>query len=415
MISDYVTVGGCELFNVSRAAALTSRADDCTSDEDYAGPPTIICDDCDGLAAWLTEQCGGDLADVTLAPWYDPARPETADIRGIFALGITGAGAGVMGSASADSASPSGLRREVEIEFAIITASELATSAALAWIADRLDLSSCAADCIGVDLCALAGCPTNGNFAGAMRTIPDVRVVDGPVVTQIDTFNARSQIVQGTILVETPNPYILHPAPAAAVLTLTMANSSALTIDLNPECPDPDPCGVDPDFPLPALPDLAEGTTDPAWPTEPFAARGRTWSISGSILQRSAVGLRLDVTTGELPMRNLVVQVWHNPLGIPCSRVTTDVDADCEACALVVVKYLPPRSTTTIDAAKRIREIVCVDGGLGVPQMWGPNANAFTWPILYCGGGVCLRVAAADPFATDALITASFVPMDGAA
>lgn len=415
MITDWWTAGGCELFSDARAHALTARPDDsCIDDADFPGLPVYECEGCPGIDTWLAEQCGGDLADVTNAPWYDPARPETRDIRGIVNLGLSGIG-GVLGSADADPASPTGRRRQLELSWAILANSDLAASAAVAWMADRLDNVSCAADCIGFDLCGLAGCPTDGDFEAALRTIPDVRLVSGPVVEQIDTFNAGTQIWQGTLIVETPNPYFLHVAPAPATLTLTAANSFPRTIDLNPDCPEPDECGADPDFPLPDLPDISIGTVDPAWPTAPYLGRGRDWSVRGGIFQRSTVGLRLTVETGTLPVRYLAVRLWSNPFGLECDDIRTRPNADCDTCRLLVVKYMPPRSTTVIDAARRHRAITCQGGDTGVPQMWGPDGGSFSWPLIHCGGGLCVDITVQGTLAPDASIMAEFLPMDGAA
>lgn len=414
MITDWWTVAGCEMFSDARAHALTARADDCIDDADYPGLPVYECDGCPGLDAWLTRWCGGELTDITAAPWYDPARPETAGIRGIVNLGLSGFG-GVMGSGDADSGSPTGRARQFELTWAVLANSDLAASAAVAWMADRLDAASCATGCRGFDVCGLAGCPTDGDFESALRTIPDVRLVEGPVIDQVDTFNAGTQIWQGSITFETPSPYVLHVAPSPAILTLTAGNAFERTVDLNPTCPEPDPCGADPDFPLPDLPDLDVGTVDPAWPTEPFAGVGRDWSIAPGIFPRSTVGMRLTIESGDLPVRNLSVRLWSNPFGLSCDAIRSRPEADCEACRVLVVKYVPPRSTTIIDAARQQRTITCDDGGTGVPQMWGPDGGAFEWPLIHCGGGLCIDIAVEGALDTAARVRAEFLPMDGAA
>lgn len=417
MITSWFSVAGCELFSDSRAAALTARSEDlaCLSNEEYPGLPVYECDTCEGLAEWLTAYCGGgDLGDVTLAPWYDAARPETALIRGIVALGLNGVG-GVLGSADDDAQSPTGKRRQFELTWAVLAESELAASAAVAWMADRLDAESCATTCRGFDVCGFAGCPTDGDFEGAMRTIPDMRLVSGPVVETMDSFNSGSQIWQGSLIFETPNPYFLHVSPASSILTLTLGNGNPRTVNLNPDCGDTAPCAEDPDSPLPVLPDLSQGTVDPAWPTAPIVGIGRDWSIVPGVFQRSTVGMRLNITTGALPIRYLSVRLWSNPYGLSCNTIRNRPGADCAACTVLVVKYLPPNSTTVIDGARRFRQVVCVDGGTSVPQMWGPNGGAFSWPVIHCGGGLCIGMAVEGTLDAGARIVAEFVPMDGAA
>lgn len=175
-------------------------------------------------------------------------------------------------------------------------------------------------------------------------------------------------------------------------------------------------CGTDPDIPTPPLPDVDIGWPSPGWPDAPISVYERTYSIGDAVLPRSQVGLRITVQTGRLPLRNIGVRVWERSGNQSCASVIGDEDADCEACSPILISYVPPLAVATVDASRRYRETICVDGGIGAPRVWGPAATSMQWPIINCGPALCLQIFASTPTeTTDWSVMVEMVPMSGAA
>lgn len=420
MLYEWFSVAGCELISNVRANALTSG--DIDDDEfcviDGATlPATLDCPPCPGLEAYLATMCGGDpvdFSDPETAPWFDPARPHTRNISGIVGLDVYGTSSAIWGDSHLDGESATGRRREVEIRFAVLARNQIAASEAMSWIASRWHQGPCSTTCVGADLCFFAGCPPDGDFVSAMRIMPDTHLVSGPDIENKAQFGDGSMIIEASMVVASRSSSILS-APLPETYTLTTRNARNTIIDLNPDCPEPDPCGLDPDIPTPVLPDIHVGWPSPGWPTDPISVYERTYSIADGVLPRGQVALKIDVHTGRLPLRNIGVRVWERSAQQACTSVLGDEDADCDACSPILISYVPPLSTATVDASRRHRHTVCVDGGAGTPRVWGPLGTSLQWPVINCGPALCLQIFASTPTeTTDWSVSVELVPLNGA-
>lgn len=410
----YLSVGGNEIVNDSRAAAYMAAAG-----------IDLMCKPCPDLPALIGDETYWSVVNDP-APWFDPAVPESSRFYGVIGLGVAGlSDSGVtrtptplVGGGAAIGQRNRG-HREIVWTMLLVAADECALLYGANYLDQALAGSECAtSSCAGDTACFFACCPGDDggplptscetglppfmplDDSDKLRTLFDVGVLNGLTRNAI-ADNGNYVTAEYAVTLVAGNPYIYTDELPAFPSTWYDLPSGLRITNYDPEavteaCPSPADCTEDPSCPRPELPPRPPVPVGPCYPTGPANFR-RTVAPLRAIDDPNWLTTVpvITVRTGMAEMRRLVVRFWSNPT----SSTGCDIDRldPCSACLDLVVPYVPGNSQLTIDGRLKRAEIACKDpGGAGLSyreaQLYGPKGSRVTWPELTCSSGLCIEI-----------------------
>lgn len=412
-------MNGYEIVNSIRAASYGANPDEC-------GGIGLDCIDCPELGTWLNggEPYRGVVEDP--APWYDPASPESARIYGVVGLEVTGLANGAYAQEGSQNESPSGAVRDVMFRVLVEAADECAATYAAGWLRESIEWTGCGSGCRGAAACMMACCPEVDPETGEpaeqpLRHMFDLTAVEGPEEVERGYSDERIWIIYEFTL-RTSNVDVFKAPPVEQVQSFNPVLGRPVVLDLAEvyqACDDDTPsCIIDPLNPAPAPPPLPAPPLDPRYPAGPFDAARTVLSIPAEWMSRTLpVVPVITVSAGNLsPLRNFLFRAYHNPFGVPCSRLPSL--NPCRACADILVPYIPNGGRLVIDGRTRTKTVSCRAGGLTTSAeavAFGREGGMFDYPEFVCGSAVCIEVYTARPVPSDAQVTIELYQRAGAA
>lgn len=412
MLPDYVVVGGIEVVSNARAAAYSALG------ECSAAPTCDVCTPEAGRWLNMGREYEGVVADP--APWYDPAVPESAAIRGIIATNMEGISSRIGTSSTVGVTSAA--QRSISLTIGVIMTDECARDYAHGWLANVFSPSTCDDACRGQDLCMLTCCPDvdpdTGDLVGPdpLRYLYGVEASAGP--TLLAEHRADDELVlEYEVTLATDNYWVWRSPPPARTVMVRPSDGEQVMVDLlaaYEACPDDDECAIPVGCgsggfaPLPAEP------LPRCYPAEPFAARRSVVQVPSTVMPSGVdVVPVVTVEAGNAPLRNLVVRFFNNPLDIPCGRLS-ELNP-CRACTDLTVAEIPAHSRLTLDGRTGINRYSCPNSRGGMVAMpatvYGPpidGVGAGYIDAIACGVGLCVEVYAADGVAANAAVHIGF-------
>lgn len=406
---------------------------DCGCPEDIVRP-LVGCDD-DPYSTPL-----GDLA-----PWYDPAHPESADFAGFLVTEFEGlestytrevteviTGGGVLGRLRA-------APRTMTWRGYLMGRTCCATAYGLRWLTSVLKQSRCDADCTGETLDLLVCCPppaeeephydcsVSGSLPavaqvgeeGAFRTLYRVGLLEGPRITEQRRAGCGSCGCSAMVEVEfslvAGNPHLYgSPTTLADCVPLLDANRCPTWVKVtNPAdcpdedtCPEPAPCAADPNCPVPSLPIITTILNECI--CDMYEPETTYFSVPAATYGLNFEGVPIfRIYAGSQPLRATNIRFIENVLGGSCESVAED---PCLYCDSITIRYVPAFATLVIDGVNKRVSIECKGGVVepGEPYIVG----SFSWPTLQCMN-YCIAVSV-DAFtaATDSCFSMSVVPKE---
>ncbi|MEU6628478.1 hypothetical protein ABZ905_09300 [Streptomyces parvus] len=389
MIPDYMDLGCTEIINSARASV-------------YAELYCLLtaCDPCPGLPEAINDAPYVDPV-TDLAPWYDPAVPESALFLGVMGVDAVGF------STSTRSRTPVQLvgdgaalgiarraHRELVYTVLLLVREECALPYALEWLAAALQGAPCEGACMGDEIGVFSCCP-EGDGLRELRHLYGVGLVDGPDVTATRYYD-EGVIAEVTFTLAAAVPWIYREPLAGLGDWISMGDGELLTYDpdeVYADCLDPTPCLSDPLCPPPPLPVRAPVPVDSCYPTGDAEFRRSVVALTPADQPEwlEAVPV-LELETGGTALRRLIVRFWANPLGSDCM----DVADPCAACTDIQIPYLPPGSTLRVDGRTQTAEVTCAAGSQGsvttAPTLYGALGQSFEWPVFSCATGLCIEI-----------------------
>jgi len=368
-----------------------------------------------------------------IAPWYDPAVPESAEFAGIRHKKVTGIASSTGQRTVTDLVGDGGVTgpqrfgpRTVGFTVYLAAASEAGLAYGMSWLAAQLS----GEDCNLGDLCFLASCPEGqGTDWDAIwqrysRTLIQVARVSGPtetnrvavgrgctgkkaLIAEVEfVLVAEVPCIWGQpVLVAGPTPFVA-PAPGGGCdINWQIVGTCTPEADCCPSC------GSDP---------LCTGTTPPRAPIPVLGCGGCVTRLSTAKVEVSvAAGLvpayanvvpLVTISSGSADARRVGVRMAPRPATGGCPDIT-----ECASVGEVNVSWQPAGSTLTLDGRRRAASLACPPAGQSV-RVLGPDGGIATWPALpTCGTGVCIEVLAdADYVAADASVSVWIVPCSDA-
>lgn len=429
--ADWLTLGGTEIVNTQRVRAYAALFG-----------IDITCEPCEGIdeALWGDDPSwpGYNTPAEDDAPWYDPAVPESARFLGVFGITFQGFQNNpidrTLTPRVGDGSFVGNLRRthrEINLTVGLVAGDEVAMVWGLEWLAAVLRGSPCGSNaCGGDELCYFSACPCGpeGDYERLgdreMRHVYDVALVSGPsentrytvpgavCVDPLVSSCGDPVVAEVSITLAAGKPWLHHEPIPTTGEPWNYITQGQLVPDFDPDvddCPIVPDCLQDPT--CPPLPDLPRVPI----PVDPCYPRGRynAWRLRFSYEPvRTTEWLELVpvliVETGKSPLRRLAVRFIPNPAGVDCEDLST-----CDACGHLVVSYLPPNSTFVIDGRVSRAAVDCpspTGSAVSLPPLFGRNGGSYTWPVLECGGGVCVEVYAAAGVDEGARVRLELVP-----
>lgn len=426
-MDSYMSLCGNEIINKARTHAYIRNGI-------FPNGFNFKCPGCDGLDQILP--CIGDeppaggyqLPELDTAPWYDDLVPESRNFAGLYVLSVTMTGPyGRTVTDNIGEGSTLGrLRkkgRNIVVTGWLVGKTCCATQYGLEWLTAALGGDDCGGgDCGGCDLNFLTCCPTIGtgpddcitanggihvrptpddeyqraeDFFGRMH---DVGVIDGPNVleckgTSCGSCGGCGKMLKVEFTLHAGSPYINSleelvcempnfpgcPEPEVCDIKWQVDNEEC---DVCKEFPD---CSEDPNCPLPELPP----TRGLLLPTQCGCIPLRQRDIPCSIIPQRDWGtstLNFEIYAGsdsDKPLRNLAIRVYQNPTEHDCSD--SDFFQKCDACATLIINYVPPNGVLRFSGEEREVTIRC--GAVtrdAARNISSADEGPFEWPDLSC-------------------------------
>ncbi|THA54224.1 hypothetical protein [Streptomyces sp. A1136] len=389
MISDYADFGCTEIINSARASV-------------YARSACLLtdCDSCPGIPAAVNDPPYTDpITDE--APWYDPAVPESGRFLGVMGLDVVGFSRSTLSRDPVQlvgdgAALGVGRRshREVTYTVLLLVLDDAALSYALEWLSAALQGAACGGGCQGAELGTFASCPT-GDGTGELRHLYGVGLLNGPQLTSARHL-PEGIIAEATFTLAAAIPWIYREPLQTLTNWVNLASGALVTLDpdeIYEDCVEAEGCLEDPLCPTPPLPFRAPVPVDACYPTGSAQFRRSVIALAPvdqpEWLETVPV---LELDTGSLALRRLIVRFWANPLGTNCMEVADP----CGACTDIQIPYLPANSKLIVDGRTQLAEVECNSGSLdsatSTPVLYGPQGGSFEWPIFSCPTGVCIEI-----------------------
>ena len=378
-------LGGNELWNEARTLVYMANGVRPSS----WSPPQ--CDPCPTLADIVPcaepPEGGYTNPEDDLAPWYDATRPESADFAGLMVTDATlSAAASRSVTDNVGHGSTLGrLRlkgRTITVEGWLVGRTCCAVAYGLRWLTAALVGSPCStgSECGTDTFDTVSCCPCEPvgeedplDFAPYKRTLYGVGVVDGPNVTERRAFGGGgcggsvcgcSEVMKVDFVLQSGQPWLYHDREAVLEDASPEACAEAVGCEVEwvlttERCLDECSTGVDclddptctdtavpPSLPLPINPCVCV----------PMAKRrvGVNVIAAADWFDSTAT---VEVRTRKRDLRNLVVRMWQNPLGVDWDD--PDMFPDCAACSSLYVTYIGENSVLRVDGETRRITITC--------------------------------------------------------
>lgn len=138
-------------------------------------------------------------------------------------------------------------------------------------------------------------------------------------------------------------------------------------------------CVVDPDCPIPALPEIPGFQDDCGCEAYNFARI--CCEVSNDIYGQFFEGVpTIEVYSGTLPLHNVRIDFYENPQERPCTDPAVfDI---CNRCASINVRFIPADSTLVIDGLSQQINMICP--GDNTQAADSLVTSPFDWPVFSC-------------------------------
>lgn len=452
-MSSYMSFCGNEIVNAARLQAYVNNG---------LSPYHVKCGGCEGLEDILPcvgtpsqpePPVGGyNLPELDMAPWYDPAAPESKNFAGLLVTNVQ------VSSPYTRSTTPNiGIGqtlgrlklsgRTITVHGWLIGKTCCATQYGLRWLTTALGEPPCSGDCGGCDLDFLECCPSIGTGEDDCLHLSDGSVYVRPnseseyeraedffrrmygvgVVSGPDVISCRgntcgcgcSALTEVEFVLASSSPYLnsqgtpiitdLSPEPCDPNEPCNFVWSVGAGECIDEDCaPAPD-CKEDPICPLPALPPAPKvppGTCG----CFPQTAR----RVCGTTTPRKEWGsstVDIEIHAGSEDLRAAVVRVFQNPTQLDCGDETTF--PDCNACSTLIVSFVPKGGIFRFSGSRREVTIEC--GGQitnAAQNAFNAEGYPFDWPDITCQP-ICVCVDfACETTAPDAKVSVTRVDRD---
>ncbi|BDT39535.1 hypothetical protein [Streptomyces yaizuensis] len=428
--TDWLSYGCTEIVNTARARAYAA-----------AYGVEIDCEPCPSLeeALWGTDPDwqGYSTPAGDDAPWFDPAVPESGRFLGIIGIQFQGLANNPVERTVipriGDGSFVGALRRthrEINLTLLLVGADECALSWGMAWLAATLRGTACAGSgCTGDELCFFTCCPCADPLPydevgqREIRHLLDVGLVGGPDENDRYTVPGTGctdsaglcgdpMVSEVSITLAAGRPWFFHTPVPAGGQEWNYITRGTLVRNYDPDaddCPKIPDCLRDPTCaPLPALPTVPV-PVDPCYPRGRFNAWRMRFAYSPvEVTEWLELVPVLFVETGAKALRRLSVRFIPNPNNVPCQEL-----GSCNACGHLVIAYLPPNATLTLDGRVSRAWVDCPSpngSATSSPNLFGRRGGAFSWPALECGGSMCVEVYAGADADDGARVRMELVP-----
>lgn len=360
------------------------------------------------------------------APWYDAARPESAQFFGILLNEFTTTTGYAADRRTYGRACPRPTPRTFVLRGSLVASTCAGTAYGKEWLARALAPVCVDAGCCDeLDGVVLRYCDDDTSTDPG-RSTKDVRLLEitfGRDVGGVGDDDAMP-CCQGTEF-----EAILEADPYLFAESETCVIDGTWNLDPN----DPDavcydweclPCGscdtcmgwIECDDPCgPAIPVAPDPPQLPECFCEPILSSRQCCKIDPIPSWTDAV-LRITVFAGSEPLRNLRIRVWRNhPADIDPSSADGHEEYRCmEPCAVAEIAEIPKYGTLTVDGTTERSTLELNRYTYPADNLiWGPSRTVWTYPVLICGGEywVC---ADADIYntAADATLTVEIIPRE---
>lgn len=367
----WLKYGDVEIANSARVGGLASIATP-SNDALIFGAGANSCSCSAGLLEypdWWTGQetyLGDNYADITDAPWYNPARCESSKFHGIMPVSVEGLDTVAIDrsliESFCDGGHPSRHRdrsRTIRVEAMLIACDHAAATFGLQWLTCQLRQARATR---GADLQFLAASPQDScvDPDTLLRSCVDVVLLQEPQITDMSNrgyggkSNRHGSIWRVEWIMGTGNPYAYGPPINIPVVfdediadplvwsTVCVGDGGCpepVTSISNPDCPPitlPEPANV----PVGCTHDSGAGCT-------PLCeGRRRVWTFDPPAGASSACGetvLDIWVTNSSL-----VTPVYGvNLAWIPCGG-----DQECDRVSDITITYIPPGAAVVLDSVR---------------------------------------------------------------
>lgn len=405
----YVSFAGSEIINAERVEAYLADAIQSWFRPVYGSTAMSVIEETTYTAPWTDP-----------APWGDPDNPDTYRFWGVYPLNIAGLEDDTRQATVTENLGPGGwvspirkATKSVVFEVVLMGADEGAVEAGFQWLKSALTPSACAEDgCNGSDLCFFSAEPCIGEacteseigvcVAAKTRTLRNVRVVSGPIITAKRTTSdgAAIWVATFTAVAGVPFAYGVETPIVEGFMTV-----------LDPWVPDIVPADWDfstspstkadavcaePSY-IPIIDPLCPAVLVPPGPPSVqigcFTAP-ETWTRRWFTIPRKFIPYWGD--TVPVVRVQAVTDVRNLRL-----RFYADVDADasvkddpCSYCGDILFSYIPADHTLILDG---ITETVYAEGPGGTLRradslVFKTDGTPFEWPVLSCGFGYVVTV-----------------------
>lgn len=429
-LTSYMNLCGNELINAARTTRYIQHG---------LVPPgfSFRCEGCEGLSDILP--CLGDeplpggyqLPELDGAPWYDPQVPESKNFAGLYVLSAK-MSAPYSRSVTGNIGVGSSLGRlklkgrDIVVRGWLVGKTCCSVQYGLQWLTDVLGGDPCGSgDCGGCDLDFLRCCPSIGDAEDSCLVTQDedgnqtiyvrpdsdseyqraedffarmhnVGVVDGPNVLSCKGGNCGcgcGTIIEVEFTLHAGSPYMnslaeevftVDPFPGCAEEddSCPVVWQIGPTCETADRCKPADNCLEDPFCPSPKLPP----TKGRALPLGCGCIPLRTERFCSTIIPQKDWGsstLNFEVYAGSKPIRNLAIRVFQNPQLRDCGD--REFFDECEACATLIVNYVPAGGTLRFSGEERRVTVTC--GAMtrsAARNISGLDDLPFAWPDLSC-------------------------------
>ncbi|MFJ1695650.1 hypothetical protein ACIOHC_10945 [Streptomyces sp. NPDC088252] len=471
MFTDYMNLGGVEIFNSARLEAYLSSV----------GSPLDSVGNC-GCPTFTAEHVGDEPYSTPWddeAPWWDEDVPESADFAGMLVLSVEGMDdhpvkrsvtASVTGGAALGA--PRVQPRTITVTAVLLGVTCCGVAYGLRWLAQAL--SGCGGGCGGDCLTVYNCCPPENedpdSFAARhRRTLRRVALVDGPRVIDrngdgctgsgacqsgADILTVEFVLTAGTPwLWADPVPVITAPLRGDDGECITWCIHGGPSVPLPPVCIEPgdascapgtvavelvdtaacevvwpanepvrDPCAAT--CRLAACPDPQALCDDPTCrtPTPPrlpppetcfrhaLAVNTETYELDLSTWPRwfGAVPV-IEVSAGSSDLRRATVTIYERTLEHEGLSCEEVVDLErCNPHSTYEIGFVAAGGTMTLDGQVGRATVECLGRCEGTTDAYGRDGGPLAFPLLTCDR-YCVEIAVDAIFtpAADATVTVS--------
>lgn len=364
-----------------------------------------------GISDYLGENYTTPLGDN--APWVDSDHPESYSFYGAYPLNVAGVDDSTRQAAITENISHGGnvglirhATRSVVFEAILLGENECAVNYGKDWLDAALNGSVCNTGCEGEDLCYFAcnpcgraSCALGGEHTCAepdLRHLRGSKCVSGPTVTRKRNMSGGGTAWIVTFTVVSGNPFEFgadelliegfmsgtDPWVPEEVPPDWLYDDTPTTF-VEEDCAEPVwsplvdplcPAIITPPLPPSINPNCFE--TLPEWDRRWFTLPSDHVPLWGDVVPT------VKVQAGPEEVRPLRLRFYLDP-----ARDGTGHLEPCKYCADIVVSYLPPNYTLTIDGAE---EIAYAEGPGGLRRradhlLFKTDGTPFSWPQLTCG------------------------------